>query len=160
MRWCWPTSCGPARTCTGRWRPAACKPRRPEVPARAHQDLIWSRQHEVNRLRSLLAGYDPAALAAFGDLTPRTAMTVLAAAPTPAQAARLTTGDLLDLLAAAGRGRRRSQARRPAVFAAPQIRQPTEMEQAMGWRRGGDHHHHHRDEHRRHRAGPAHRRQF
>jgi len=104
-----------------------------EVLARAHQDLIWSRQHEVNRLRSLLAGYYPAALAAFGDLTTRTAMTVLAAAPTPAQAARLTTGDLLDLLAAAGRGRRRSEARRlAAVFAAPQMRQPTEVEQAMG----------------------------
>jgi transposase len=104
-----------------------------EVLARAHQDLIWSRQHEVNRLRSLLAGYYPAALAAFGDLTTRTAMTVLTAAPTPAHAARLTTGDLLDLLAAAGRGRRRSEAQRlAAVFAAPQMRQPTEVEQAMG----------------------------
>jgi transposase len=104
-----------------------------EVLARARQDLVWSRQHEVNRLRSLLGLYYPAALAAFGDLTTRTAMAVLAAAPTPAQAARLTTGDLLDLLAAAGRGRRRSEARRlAAVFAAPQMRQPAEVEQAMG----------------------------
>ena len=104
-----------------------------EVLARAHQDLVWSRQHEVNRLRSLLAGYYPAALAAFGDLTTRTAMTVLAAAPTPAAAAQLTTSDLLDLLAAAGRGRRRADARRLAeVFAAPQMRQPAAVEQAMG----------------------------
>ena len=104
-----------------------------EVLARAHQDMVWSRQHEVNRLRSLLALYYPAALAAFGDLTTRTAMAVLAAAPTPAQAARLTIDDLLDLLASAGRGRRRSEAARLAeVFAAPQMRQPAEVEQAMG----------------------------
>lgn len=104
-----------------------------EVLARAHQDLLWGRQHEVNRLRSLLGLYYPAALAAFGDLTTRTAMTVLAAAPTPAAASRLTSEDLLDLLAAAGRGRRRSEARRLAeVFAATQMRQPPEVEQAMG----------------------------
>jgi hypothetical protein len=104
-----------------------------EVLARAHQDMVWSRQHEVNRLRSLLALYYPAALAAFGDLTTRTAMAVLAAAPTPARAARLTIDDLLDLLASAGRGRRRSEASRLAeVFAAPQMRQPAEVEQAMG----------------------------
>jgi transposase len=104
-----------------------------EVLARAHQDLTWSRQHEVNRLRSLLAGYYPAALAAFGDLTTRTALTVLAAAPTPAQATRLGTEDLLDLLSTAGRGRRRSEAARLAgVFAAAQMRQPPQVEAAMG----------------------------
>ena len=104
-----------------------------EVLARAHQDLIWSRQHEVNRLRSLLGGYYPAALAAFPDLTTRTAMTVLAAAPAPAQATRLSLEDLLDLLAAAGRGRRHGEARRlAAVFAAVQMHQPAEVEQAMG----------------------------
>jgi transposase len=104
-----------------------------EVLARAHQDLVWSRQHEVNRLRSLLAGYYPAALAAFAELTTRTALLVLAAAPTPAQAARLTSEDLLDLLAAAGRGRRRGEAQRLAqVFAASQMRQLPEVEQAMG----------------------------
>ncbi len=104
-----------------------------EVLARAQQDLVWSRQHEVNRLRSLLVGYYPAALAAFPDLTTRTATVVLAAAPAPAQAARLGIEDLAGLLAAAGRGRRRSEARRLAeVFATPQMRQPPEVEQAMG----------------------------
>jgi hypothetical protein len=104
-----------------------------EVLARAHQDLIWARQHEVNRLRSLLGLYYPAALAAFPDLTTRTAITVLAAAPAPAQAARLSIEDLLGLLAAVGRGRRRTEARRlAAVFAAVQMRQPGEVEQAMG----------------------------
>jgi hypothetical protein len=104
-----------------------------EVLARAHQDMVWRRQEDVNRLRTVLAGYYPAALAAFGDLTTRTAMTVLAAAPTPVKAARLSLEDLLGLVAAAGRGRRRSEAARlAAVFAAPQLRQPAEVEQAMG----------------------------
>ena len=104
-----------------------------EVLARAHQDMVWRRQEDVNRLRTVLAGYYPAALAAFPCLTTRTATTVLAAAPTPAQAARLTMQDLLDLLVAAGRGRRRSEAERlAAVFAAPRMRQPTEVEHAMG----------------------------
>jgi hypothetical protein len=104
-----------------------------DVLARAHQDLVWSRQHEVNRLRSLLGLYYRAALAAFGDLTTGTAMTVLAAAPTPAQAARLDFEDLLGLLSAAGRGRRRSEAERLAeVFTAAQMRQPPQVEAAMG----------------------------
>jgi hypothetical protein len=104
-----------------------------EVLARAHQDLVWSRQHEVNRLRSLLAGYYPAALAAFPDLATRTALAVLAAAPTPARAAQLGLDDLLDLLESAGRGRQRSEAQRlAAVFAAPQMSQPAEVEAAMG----------------------------
>jgi transposase len=104
-----------------------------EVLARAHQDMVWSRQHEANRLRSLLAQFYPAALSGFGDLTTRTAVTVLAAAPTPAAAARLDLEDLLGLLAAAGRGRRRGEAGRLAeIFAAPQMRQPPGVEQAMG----------------------------
>ncbi len=104
-----------------------------EVLARAHQDMVWSRQHEVNRLRSLLAGYYPAALAAFGDLATRTALAVLAAAPTPEQAARLSIEDLLDILVAVGRGRRCGEAERlAAVFAARQMRQAAEVEQAMG----------------------------
>jgi hypothetical protein len=104
-----------------------------EVLARAHKDMIWSRQHEANRLRSHLGQYYPAALAAFGDLTTRTAMAVLTAAPTPAQAARLSLEDLLELFVAAGRGRRKGEAARLAdIFAAPQMRQPAEVEQAMG----------------------------
>jgi hypothetical protein len=65
-----------------------------EVLARAHQDLAWGRQQEVNRLRPVLGLYYPSALAAFPDLTARTAMMVPAAAPTLAQAARLDTGEL------------------------------------------------------------------
>lgn len=103
------------------------------VLARAHQDAVWQRQQTANRLRSLLREYFPAALQAFSDLTSRTALTVLAAAPTPAAAAALTRANLVDLLHAAGRGTRPADAARLVeVFAAAQMRQSEPVEQAMG----------------------------
>ena len=103
------------------------------VLARAHQDAIWARQQDANRLRSLLREFFPAALTAFPDLTTRTALTVLAAAPTPATAAALTRANLTDLLHAAGRGTRPGEAARLAsIFTADQLRQSTEVEKAMG----------------------------
>ena len=54
------------------------------VLARSHQSAIWSRQRQVNALRSALREYYPAALAAFGtDLAASDAVAVLALAPTP-----------------------------------------------------------------------------
>jgi len=103
------------------------------VLARAHQDLVWARQQDTNRLRSLLREFFPAALAAFPDLTTKTALTVLAAAPTPSAAGRLSRANLVDLLHAAGRGTRPTDAGRlAATFAADQLRQPPLVEQAMG----------------------------
>lgn len=103
------------------------------VLARAHQDLIWARQQDANRLRSLLREFFPAALTAFQELTTKTALTVLAAAPTPTTAARLTRANLVDLLHAAGRGTRPADATRLAeVFAADQLHQPATVETAMG----------------------------
>ena len=103
------------------------------VLARAHQDAIWARRQDANRLRSLLREFFPAALTAFPDLTTRTALTVLAAAPTPAAAAALTRANLTGLLHAAGRGTRPADAARLAdIFAADQLRQSTEVETAMG----------------------------
>jgi transposase len=103
------------------------------VLARAHQDLIWARQQDTNRLRSLLREFFPAALTAFADLSTKTALTVLAAAPTPTSAARLTRATLVDLLHAAGRGTRPADAARlAAVFAVEQLHQPPVVEQAMG----------------------------
>ncbi|MER7657509.1 transposase [Streptomyces albidoflavus] len=73
------------------------------VLARAHQDAIRDRQQMINRLRSHLRAYDPAALTAFhgarkpGLDSPR-ACVILAAAPTPADAARLTRSQLRALL--------------------------------------------------------------
>ena len=103
------------------------------VLARAHQDLVWTRQRDTNRLRSLLREFFPAALDAFPDLTTKTALTVLAAAPTPDAAARLTRANLVALLHAAGRGTRPADAARLVeVFAKPQLHQPAAVEAAMG----------------------------
>ena len=79
------------------------------VLARAGQDAIWQRQQAANQLRSLLREYFPAALVAFqvkhiGLASPE-ARTVLAAAPTPAAAAKLTKPRLRSLLIKAGRRR-------------------------------------------------------
>jgi hypothetical protein len=72
------------------------------VLARAQQDAVWDRTTAHNRLRSHLREYFPGFLAAFagardGILRPE-ARTILAAAPTPADAARLTLTQLRALL--------------------------------------------------------------
>jgi transposase len=103
------------------------------VLARAHQDLVWARQQDTNRLRSLLREYFPAALTAFPDLATKTALIVLAAAPTPTATATLTRANLVALLHSAGRGTRPTDAARLVeVFAAAQLRQPAPVEAAMG----------------------------
>ena len=64
------------------------------VLARAQQDAVWARTDAHNKLRSLLREYYPAILAAFatkrGGLLRPEARALLAAAPTPRAAARLT----------------------------------------------------------------------
>jgi transposase len=103
------------------------------VLARAHQDAVWTRVRDVNRLRSLLREFFPAALTAFPDLSTRTALTVLAIAPTPTAAARLSEQDLRRLLAGVRRGLPVARVRQlVAVFAAAQLHQPPQVEQAMG----------------------------
>jgi transposase len=79
------------------------------VLARAQQDAVWERTCAHNKLRSLLREYYPGFLAAFADkrgglLCPE-ARALLAAAPTPTAAAKLTTTQLRRLLAQAGRKR-------------------------------------------------------
>ena len=61
-----------------------------KVAARAHQTLIWERTRQVQRLRHQLREYFPAALEAFEDLDAPDALELLARAPDPARAARLT----------------------------------------------------------------------
>jgi transposase len=103
------------------------------VLARAHQDLVWARQQDTNRLRSLLREFFPAALTAFPDLTTKTALSVLGTAPTPTGAASLTQANLIELLHAAGRGTRPDDAGRLAkTFATGQLHQPPAVEAAMG----------------------------
>ena len=71
---------------------------------RAHQTLIWERTRQVQRLRAALREYFPAALAAFEDLAAPDALELLASAPDPARAARLTRA---QVAAALTRARRR-----------------------------------------------------
>ncbi|SLE78475.1 transposase IS116/IS110/IS902 [Mycobacteroides abscessus subsp. abscessus] len=109
------------------------------VLARAQQDMAWTRQRIGNQIRSLLKEFYPAALDAFaplarGGLAHPEARTILAVAPTPAKAAKLTRARLRTLLAKAGRQRRiNTQADR--LFEALRgnyLRHPSVVEDAMG----------------------------
>ena len=103
-----------------------------KVLARQHQEAIWARQHTVNRLRSLLVEYYPNALKAFPNLTHRAALTIIAAAPTPASAARLTVKKTVALLRRCGRGDRDGLAAQiVANLTAPSLRQPPAVEQGF-----------------------------
>lgn len=109
------------------------------VLARAQQDAVWARQQLGNQIRSLLKEFFPAAIEAFaklpeGGLARADARTVLAAAPTPAAAAKLTRAQLRRLLIKAGR-RRNIDAdveRLRTVFRAETLRQLPVVENAMG----------------------------
>lgn len=104
------------------------------VLARAHQDAIRERGRLVRRLRSQLREYYPAALEAFKDLSIRTAVTILSAAPTPALAARLSHDDILQLARSCGRWgiSQREVTRLHTVLHHKQLRQPAVVEEAMG----------------------------
>jgi transposase len=109
------------------------------VLARAQQDAVWARQQIANQIRDLLGDFYPAALAAFaelpsGGLTRADARTILAAAPTPAQAAKLTPARLRRLLVRAGRRREldRDVARLRQIFTDTYLHQPPVVENAMG----------------------------
>jgi transposase len=108
------------------------------VLARAQQDAVWDRVTAHNKLRSHLREYYPGFLAAFaaakGGIMRPEARAILAAAPTPADAAKLTLAQLRALLKKAGRSRgidAEAQRLREA-FRAAQMRQLPLVEQAMG----------------------------
>jgi len=96
-----------------------------KVAARAHQMLVWERTRQMQRLRAALREYFPAALEAFEDLDAPDALELLAKAPDPARAARLTRA---QVAAALKRARRRDIAgKTDAILAAlhgEQLRQP------------------------------------
>ena len=108
------------------------------VLARAQQDAVWDRTTAHNKLRSQLREYDPGFLAAFaaasGGIMRPEARAVLAAAPTPADAAKLTLTQLRALLRNAGRSRGidAEATRLREAFRAPQMRQLPLVEAAMG----------------------------
>ena len=76
-----------------------------KVVARAHKTLIWERTRHTQRLRHQLRDYFPAALDAFEDLSATDSLLLLAKAPDPASAARLT---ITQITAALKRARRRN----------------------------------------------------
>lgn len=105
--------------------------------ARAHRKSVHDARYIAARLRSRLHEFFPAALQAWpapGGLIRPDARTILAAAPTPGRAARLTHRRLEDLLAAAGRTRLIAEEadRLFHVFHRRALRQPAEIEDAMG----------------------------
>jgi transposase len=108
------------------------------VLARAQQDAVWARTTAHNKLRSHLREYYPGFLAAFADarggITRPEARVILAAAPDPAAAAKLTRAQLQALLKRAGRTRgiAAEAARLRDALRAPQMRQTPLVEQAMG----------------------------
>ncbi len=71
-----------------------------KLVARAHQTMIWERTRHVLRLRIALREYYPAALAAFGDLDEPDTLELLAAAPDPDRAARLSKAKIAACAAA------------------------------------------------------------
>jgi transposase len=84
-----------------------------KVVTRTHKTLIWERTRHTQRLRHALRDYFPAALVAFEDLDAADTLELLAKAPTPAQAARLT---IAQISAALTRARRKNVAGKAAVI--------------------------------------------
>jgi len=76
-----------------------------KVVARTHKTLVWDRTRQVQRLRHQLREYFPAAIEAFEDLDAPDVLELLAKAPDPARAAKLTRA---QVAAALKRARRRN----------------------------------------------------
>ena len=103
--------------------------------ARAHQNAIWSRQRQVNALRSSLKDYYPGALEAFGtDLASVDAVAVLAIAPTPAIGPTLSRAKLVSAMKRSGRKRNLDEhaERIQGVLRKEQLSQPAVLENAYG----------------------------
>ena len=96
-----------------------------------HQSLIWDRTRHVLRLRSALREYFPAAMRAFEQLAAPDALELLAAAPDPDAAAKLTK---TRIVAALKRAHRRNVDERATammqVLRAPELRLPAPVQQA------------------------------
>jgi len=74
-----------------------------KVVARAHQTLIWDRHRHMLRLRTALREFFPAALEAFDDLLAPDVLELLAKAPDPDRAARLSRAQIAGALTRARR---------------------------------------------------------
>jgi transposase len=106
-----------------------------KVLTRAHKELIWSRQRQVNQLRSALREFFPAALEAFGkDLAAADALAVLSSAPTPERARLMPKVKIIAALRKGGRQRYLEQrsAELREIFTRPQLEQPPAIARAQG----------------------------
>jgi transposase len=106
-----------------------------KVLSRAHKDLIWQRQSQVNQLRSSLREYYPGALVAFGtDLAHPDAVAVLGLAPTPEHGQRLSQARIASALRRAGRQRNIEAFAQKirAALTAPQLAAPPALSGAYG----------------------------
>jgi len=104
-----------------------------KVLARAHQNLVWTRQRGVNALRSALREYYPGALTAFEELGHPDATAVLSVAPDPERGRKLTEARIVSVLRRGGRRRnleRRASEIRTALRA-PQLEAPTLVVEAQ-----------------------------
>jgi transposase len=104
-----------------------------KVLARAHQSLVWTRQRQVNQLRSTLREYYPAGLE-LGELYGPDALGVLAAAPTPSLGRTLSQKRIGAAIGRAGRQRRIDEraAEIQAVLRAERLSAPALVSEAMG----------------------------
>jgi hypothetical protein len=106
-----------------------------QVLARAHQNLIWSRQRQVNALRSSLKDYYPGALEALGtDLSHMDAVAVLSVAPTPTLGRTLSRAKLVAALKRGGRQRQIDEraTKIQEALRREQLGQPAVLEDAYG----------------------------
>jgi hypothetical protein len=119
------------RTDSHQLRPAAGDSPEAEgikVVARTHKTMIWDRTRTVQRLRHQLREYFPAALEAFDDLDAPDVLELLAKAPDPARAAKLTRAQVAASLKRARR--HHVPARTDAILAAlrgEHLGQPAEL---------------------------------
>ena len=102
-----------------------------KLVTRTHQSFIWDRTRQLQRLRSALREFFPAALAAFDDLAAADALELLQKAPDPGRAARLSVS---QISAALKRARRRDVPTKAtaiqSALRAPALRQAPAIEQA------------------------------
>jgi transposase len=104
-----------------------------KILARAHQSLIWTRQRQLNALRSALREYYPGALAAFPELGHPDALAVLGIAPDPERGHKLSEARIISALRRGGR-RRNLERRAGEIQAAlrlPQLAAPALVAEAQ-----------------------------
>jgi len=103
--------------------------------ARTHQSLIWDRTRHLQRLRSTLREFFPAAVEAFTaagiSLADPDALELLGRAPDPARAAALSRSKITAALKRARRRDAEAKAEKiQTILRAPALRQPAAVERA------------------------------